>query len=137
MQTKKDDILAYLVELYKELYSHKNLLKMNFKYSIYEVENFLKQMQNMYDPDIGKKLIIEDKISDEILVLKKPDDIRNYLYNNYSKDNLLKKLSLTEFAYLYSIIYSTPLKSNMRKIDALNAIEKYFKGISRAISMKP
>jgi hypothetical protein len=137
MQTKKDDILAYLIELYKELYSHKNLFKMNFKYSIHEVDIFWEQMQAMYDIDIGKKPIIEEKISEEILALKKPDDIRDYLYNNHSKDDLLKKLSLAECSYLYSIIYSLPLKSNMRKKDALNAIEKYFKGISRAISMKP
>lgn len=39
--------------------------------------------------------------------------------------------------YLYEIVYKSPLKSNMRKIDALNSIEKYFNGIERAVSMKP
>jgi hypothetical protein len=136
MQTKKNDMLAYLVEFYKELYSHKNLFKMNFKYSIPEIESFCEQMQDKYDAGIGKKSS-KEKISNDILALKTPDDIRDYLYKNQSKEDLIKKLSLGEFAYLYNTIYSSPLKSYMRKIDALDEIEKYFKGISRAISMKP
>jgi hypothetical protein len=137
MQTKKKDILVYLVELYKDLYSHKDIFKIDFKYSIKEVEIFFEQMQDISHTDINKKQI-EEIIDNNILTLKTPDDIKDYLYNdNQSKDDLLKKLSLSEFAYLYNIIYSSPLKSNMRKIDALNSIEKYFKGISRAISMKP
>jgi hypothetical protein len=137
MQTKKNDMLAYLVEFYKELYSHKNLFKMNFKYSIPEIESFCEQMEDKYDTDIDRKPVPQ-KIGDDILALKTPDDIKSYLFNNnQSKDDLEKNLSLCECAYLYNIIYSSPLKSNMRKKDVLNNIEKYFKGISRAISMKP
>jgi hypothetical protein len=137
MQTKKNEMLSYLVELYKELYSYKNLLKIDFKYSIRDVESFFEQIQDISVTDIDKKPI-KEKVSDDILALKTPDDIENYLYsNNQSKDDLVNKLSLCECAYLYNIIYSSPLKSNMRKMDALNTIDKYFKGISRAISMKP
>jgi hypothetical protein len=137
MQDKKTDILAYLVELYKDLYSHRDLFKTHFKYSIYEVENFYEQMKSISDTGASKK-IKEEKISNDIRALKTPEDIKNFIFNsNQSKDDLLKKLNLVECAYLYDIIYSSPLKSNMRKIDALNIIEKYFNGISRAISMKP
>jgi hypothetical protein len=139
MQTKKTDILACLVDLYKDLYAHKDLFKANFKYSISEVEDFYEQqMEYLFDTNTGKKTHGKEKISNDVIVLKTPDDVKEYLFNNnLSKDDLLKKLSLDEFAYLYKIIYSSPLKSNMRKSDALNTIEKYFNGISRAISMKP
>jgi len=46
MQTKKMDMLAYLVELYKELYTHKDILKIKFKYSVSEVEDLYEQMKD-------------------------------------------------------------------------------------------
>jgi hypothetical protein len=138
MQTKKMDILTYLVELYKNFYAHKGLFKVNFKYSVCEVESFYEQMKNLSDTNISKKPNKEEKINDDILALKTSDDVKKYLFsNNQSKEDLLKKLNLDEFAYLYNIIFSSQLKSSMRKADALTAIEKYFNGLSRAISMKP
>jgi hypothetical protein len=138
MKEEKTDILAYLVELYKNFYSHKDLFKTNFKYSICDVEDFYEQMKSISDNGVRKKTREEGRISNDIIALKTAEDIKNYLFNNnQSKGDILKKLNLDECAYLYNIIYSSPLKSNMRKIDALNTIEKYFNGISRAISMKP
>jgi flagellin-specific chaperone FliS len=142
MQTKRTDILAYLVELYKDFYTHKDLFNVKFKYSIHEIENFYEQIKDISDTGVGEKPCVEGKISEDVMALKTSDDVKEYFSkylsnDNQSKDDLLKKLSLSEFSYLYNIIYSSPLKSNMRKIDALNTIEKYFNGISRAISMKP
>jgi uncharacterized protein YdeI (YjbR/CyaY-like superfamily) len=138
MQTKKTDILASLVAVYKDLYIHKDLFTVDFKYSISEVENFYEQMKASSNTSITEKRHEKGKISDNIMALKTPDDVKEYLSsNNQSKDDFLKKLSHDEFAYLYNIIYSSALKSNMRKIDVLNTIEKYFNSISRAISMKP
>jgi hypothetical protein len=138
MQANKTDILANLVSVYKKLYTHKDLLTVDLKYSINEVEDFYGQMKDSFNISTTKKKHEAGKISDTVLALKTPDDVKDYLSNNnQSKDDLLKNLSLDEFSYLYKIIYSSSLKSNMRKIDALNAIEKYFYGISRAISMRP
>jgi hypothetical protein len=49
------------VELYKELYIHKDLFKVNFKYSLSEVENFYEQMKDLSDTGVGKKICREKK----------------------------------------------------------------------------
>ena len=136
MKTKDREILFYLVDLYKYLYSHKDLFKINFKYSIDDIEDLYKQIENISNETIKNNN--KKKIRDDIFVLKTPDDIKKYLFcNNQLKEDLLEILSLSECSYIYNIIYSSPLKSNMRKIDAINTIEKYFNSISRAVSMKP
>jgi hypothetical protein len=142
MRNKKTGILAYLVELYKEIYKHKDFLKLDFKYSISEVENFYNQTRISSENDNFEKSSKKETIRDDILNLKNVDDVKDYLSKyiangNQSKEDSLKDTSLSEFAYLYKIIYSSPLKPNMRKIDAFKTIEKYFNGISRAVSMKP
>jgi hypothetical protein len=142
MQNKKIDIFAYLVELYKEIYKHKNLLNLDFKYSISEVEDFYTQIKVLSENDDVEKSSKKETIRDDILNLKTADDVKRYFSKyiangNQSKEDLLKDTSLSEFAYLYKIIYSSPLKPNMRKIDAYKTIEKYFNGISRAVSMRP
>jgi hypothetical protein len=142
MQHKRKDILAYLVEVYKDFYIHKDLFRVNFKYSPEDIEDFYKQFQDSVIDGNGKKSHTKETIRSDILALKTADDIKGYLMkyrsgNTFSKDACIRELSLDEFDYLYKIIYESPLKSNMRKIDALNSIEKYFNGISRAVSMKP
>jgi hypothetical protein len=142
MRNKKIDILAYLVELYKEIYNHKDFLKLDFKYSISEVEDFYNQTRISSESDNVEKSNKKETIREDILNLKTADDVKEY-FSKYiangsqSKEDLLKDTSLSEFAYLYKIIYSSQLKPNMRKIDAFKSIEKYFNGISRAVSMKP
>lgn len=142
MGNKKTDILTYLVELYKEVYNHKDLLKLDFKYSMSEVEDFYNQAKISSENDNTEKSSKKETVRDDILALKTADDVKEYLSKyitngNQSKEDLLKDTSLSEFAYLYNIIYSSPLKPNMRKIDAFKTIEKYFNGISRAVAMKP
>ena len=145
MPNQKADILAYLVELYKEIYNHKDFLKLDFKYTISEVEDFYNQTNQRKissENDNVEKLNKKEIIRDDILNLKTVDDVKEYLSKylvngNQSKEELLKDTSLSEFAYLYKIIYSSQLKPNMRKIDAFKTIERYFNGISRAVSMKP
>jgi DNA repair exonuclease SbcCD ATPase subunit len=142
MLNKKIDVLSSLVEIYKDLYAHKDLFNVNFKYSPNEVENFYKQIQPTLKIEDIEKTKEKEGINEDILALKTTDDIKEYFMkwssdDNLSKEDLIKKLSLNEFGYIYTIIFSSPLKSNMRKIDALNAIEKFFTGISRAVSMKP
>jgi hypothetical protein len=142
MRSKKTDILAYLVELYKKFYNHKDFLKIDFKYSISEVEDFYNQAKNLPENDKVEKSGKKETIRDDILNLQTADDVKEYLSKyiangSQSKEDLLKDTSLSEFAYLYKIIYSSQLKPNMRKIDAFKTIEKYFNGISRAVSMKP
>ena len=142
MRHKKTDILAYLVDIYKDFYTHKELFKVDFKYSPDDIEDFYKQFQDSMTEGTDKKSGSKETIRTDILALKTTDDIKVYLTKYRSNDTLLKdvlikELSLDELGYLYEIIYESPLKSNMRKIDALNSIEKYFNGISRAVSMKP
>jgi len=142
MSNKKNDILSYLVNIYKDIYTHKDLFKINFKYPVNEIESVCKEIQDLFETSNIIKSNINQAISEEIQTLKTSDDIKDFLSKYYfngilSKDELINKFSLNDINYLYQIIYLTPLKSNMRKIDALNSIEKYFYGISRAASMKP
>lgn len=142
MSNKKSDILSYLVNFYKDIYTHKDLFKINFKYPVDEIESTCKEIQDLFETDNVIKSKIKQTISDEIQELKTTDDIKDFL-SKYrcngilSKDDLLNKFNLSDFSYLYKIIFLSPLKSNMRKIDAINSIERYFYGISRAVSMKP
>jgi len=142
MKNKKNDILSYLEKIYKDIYIHKDLFNINFKYSVNEIESVCKEIQDLFETDNIIKSNTKQTISEEIQALKTTDDIKDFL-SKYrcngilSKDELVNKFSLNDINYLYQIIYLTPLKSNMRKIDALNSIEKYFYGISRAVSMKP
>jgi hypothetical protein len=142
MQHKKTDILAYLVDVYKDFYTHKELFRLNFKYSPNDIEDFYKQFQDSIADRTGEKSASKEPVRADILALKTVDDVKGYLVKYRSggtlaKDVLIKELNLEEFDYLYEIIYKSPLKSSMRKADALNSIEKYFNGISRAVSMKP
>jgi hypothetical protein len=142
MSDRKSDILSYLVKFYKDIYAHKDLIKINFKYPVNEIESTCKEIQELFENDNIIKSNTEQTISDEIQTLKTPDDIKEFLLKyrfngSLSKDDLLNKFNRNDFNYLYKIIYLSPLKSNIRKEDALNAIERYFYGISRAVSMKP
>jgi len=138
---KEKDMLRYLINLYKDLYNHKDLFSFDFKFSPNEIEEVYKDDKTSFKIDKDKQRNCEI-IGNDILALKTPESVREFMssYNlndKESKDNLIKKLNLQEFAYLYEIIYSSPLKSNMRKIDAFNSIDKYFYGISRADSIRP
>ena len=140
MKNKEQDILRYLIKVYSDFYAHKNLFNIEFKYSPKDLE--LLNGNSQFSSDINKQIEKKESISEDILALKTPDDVKEYISKYYTdtmhtKDELMNKLNLKEFDYLYKVIYSTPLKSNMRKVDALNSIEKYFYGISRAISIKP
>jgi hypothetical protein len=130
------------VEVYKKVYEHKDFLKLDFKYSTSEVENFYNEIEVSSENNNVERANKKETIRADILNLKTVDDVKGYFSkyisnDNQSKENLIKDTSLSEFAYLYNIIYSSPLKPNMRKIDALKTIEKYFNGISRAVAMKP
>jgi hypothetical protein len=143
MVNKEIDVLTSLVNIYKNVYTHKELLNLNLKYSQNEIEDFYQQMRTSIETKNAKKSDgKKEVISEDVLALKTPDDVKEYFMkyqsgSDRSNNSLIEKLSLTEFDYIYNIIYSSPLKSGKRKIDALNSIEKYFNGIARAISMKP
>jgi hypothetical protein len=132
------DILTHLTEVYKNLYVHKDIFKVNFKYSPDDIEDFYKKIQNLIEEKIVKKSVLKKTIRADIIALKTADDVKGYLYqaNDTINDTLIKEFSFDEYACLYEIVYKSPLKSKKKK-DALNAIKKYFHGIERAVSLKP
>jgi hypothetical protein len=135
MRSSEVDMLAYLVDMYKDFYIHKDLFNKKFKYSINDIDEFLNQIKNVTPISMGS--VSKEIVRDDILALKTPDDVKRYLEKVDQKNNSLKELSLNELGHLYKILYYSPIKSNMRKFDVLNSIERYFAGISRAVSMKP
>jgi hypothetical protein len=127
---------ALLKEIKDYIYKIHNFDDMDSKYnkqslnttSFDDIEDFYKQFQDSTTDGKGEKPNTKKAIRSDILVLKTPDDIKAFLMKyrsggTFSKDALIKELSLNEFGYLYKIIYKSPLKSHMRKIDAFNSIE--------------
>jgi hypothetical protein len=62
-------------------------------------ESFYEQIKDISDTGAGEKPCTEGKISEDVMALKTPDDVKEYLSkylsnDNLSKDDLLKKLSL-------------------------------------------
>jgi hypothetical protein len=111
MRNKKIDILSYLVEIYKDFYTHKDLFKTNFKYAPNEIESFYKEMQMSFENGNIVKSDTKETISDDIQALKTADDVKEFLSkyysnNGFSKDDLIKNLSLKEFDYLYNSCYA-------------------------------
>ena len=77
-----------------------------------------------------------------IFLIKTEDEVREYynknlMCNNDNQKECLKKISAKELKHLYNVLYSTPARTSIRKIDILRLIKMYFDGIDRALSMKP
>lgn len=148
MSSKKNEIIQSLFSFYKQMYDSKDLFnKSYFKYSPDQVFKELKNeltnvsIDNLKNTEVSKNLILRE----EIASLKDEKDVKHYFKNNafYSSDetdireNILKNFSTEELKYIYNILYSSPLRSKVRKTDILIAIEKYFDSMDRVRSMKP
>ncbi|MGG1654372.1 hypothetical protein ACIFOF_24740 [Paenibacillus sp. NRS-1780] len=148
MSSKKNEIIQALFSLYKDMYDAKNLFnKAYFKYSPDQVFKELKEeladvsIDTSKNADVSKSSVLRD----EILSLKDEMDVMNYakktfVYSNDdidTRDNILKSFSTEELKHMYNILYSSPLRSKVRKTDILTAIEKYFDSMDRVRSMKP
>jgi hypothetical protein len=106
MRNERIDILSYLVEIYKDFYTHKDLFKTNFKYAPNEIENFYEEMQTSFEAGHIVKSDTKETMSDDVRALKTADDVKEFLSkyysdNGFSKDDLIKNLSLKEFDYLF------------------------------------
>jgi len=142
MKKKEDEILNNLAKMYKDLYLSKHLFsKEYFKYSPEEVEEVcINRIDYMPNEIKAKK-----EIRNDILLIVDAAGVKKFFLENLqynreaddSKDECLKNISSEELKYLYSKIYSTPIKKNVRKQDILKSIEKYFASIERAMIMKP
>jgi len=78
----------------------------------------------------------------DVLLIKTEDEVKEYynknlICNNEDQKECLKKISTKELKHLHGVLYSTPVRSSIRKIDILRLIKMYFDGIDRALSMKP
>jgi hypothetical protein len=146
--SKKNEVIQALFSLYKDMYDAKSLFnKSYFKYTPDQVFKELKNeltdtiADSSKDVEISKSLVIRD----EILSLKNEMDVLNFMKKNFiydnnavdARENLLKSYSTEELKHMYNILYSSPLRSKVRKSDVLTTIEKYFDSMDRIRSMKP
>jgi len=144
MVNKKEiDILQSLLKIYKEMYLSKELFnKNNLKYTPEEVENVINNLSVEQKPTSQRN---QNVIRESILSIVTADEVKTFYLENLSydhsdsksKEECLKNISVDELKYLYSILYSSPVRKTIRKIDLLDLIEKYFDSIDRAFSMKP
>lgn len=142
-KNKEKEIIKNLLNLYNDMYKSKKLFNSSyFKYEPEEVEALFKSILYSEDNLTEAKT---PKVSESVLSLKTDEEVRNFynlnLKHNYNSEldrkNCLSKISLNDLKYLYSILYSTPVRSNASKNELLNLIEKYFSRIDRAMVMKP
>lgn len=143
MNKKEKDILQSLLKIYKEMYLSKELFnKNNLKYTPEEVENVINNLSVEQKPTSQRN---QNAIRESILSIVTADEVKSFYLENLlydhsdskSKEECLKNISVDELKYLYSILYSSPVRTTIRKKDLLDLIEKYFDSIDRAFSMKP
>jgi hypothetical protein len=143
MNNKEKSVLQSLLKFYVDMYASKDLFnKIYFKYSPQDVENVINSLQNekKLSPKRDRK-----PIGELISSIKLENEVESYYSENLqynrndkkAKEDCLKKITLDEFKYLYNILYTTPLRKNIRKSELLDLIEKYFASIDRAHSLKP
>jgi hypothetical protein len=144
MNNKEQNILQSLLKLYVDMYPSKELFnKVYFKHSPQDVENTIISLQEEKKPSPNTK---RKKTTREVIAsIHSEDQVHSYYLQNLqydrndrkSKESCLKKITLEELKHLYSILYTSPLKSSLRKSDVLDLIERYFSSIDRARSLKP
>ena len=142
LSQKELSVLQDICRLYEEMYAHREIFEK--KYFKYEIEELRKILDKLTFED-HKKSVNKKGIRNSILALHSTNEVRNFYekYLNYdhssqeAKKKCIKSITLQELTYLYNIIYSSPLRSNVRKNEVLDLIEKYFEGIDRALNMKP
>lgn len=143
MKQKEQNLLRNFLELYTELYVVKDLYKEKyFKYTPEEAQILVDGIicERDKQPTISK-----NELRQEIKNISTEEEVKNYFYNHLmfdrsnseEKNACLNQISTNELKYLYAILYSTPVKSKIRKVELLDAIEKYFASIDRALSMRP
>jgi hypothetical protein len=144
MNSKEQNILQSLLKLYVDMYSSKELFnKLYFKHSPQDVENTIISLQEEKNPSPNTKR--KKTLKEAIFSIHSEDQVHSYYLQNLqydrndskSKELCLKKITLEELKHLYYILYTSPLKRNLRKSDVLDLIERYFASINRARSLKP
>lgn len=143
MNKKEQDILQTILKLYCDLYPSREIFNKNyFKFTPEELENVIKNLHEEQKPNLQKN---QNGISESILSIKTVGEVKSFYLENLrydrsdskSKEECLKNITGEELKYLYSILYSSPIRTKIRKVELLDLIEKYFDSIDRAFSMKP
>jgi hypothetical protein len=144
MNNKEQNILQSLLKLYVDMYPSKELFnKLYFKHSPQDVENTILSLQEEKKPTPNTKR--KKTLKAAISSIHSEDQVHSYYLQNLqydrndnkSKELCLKKITLEELKHLYSILYTSPLRSGLRKSDVLDLIARYFASIDRARSLKP
>ncbi|MFT8323625.1 MAG: hypothetical protein ABF649_22490 [Bacillus sp. (in: firmicutes)] len=143
MNKREQEILQSLLKLYIDMYPSKNLFnKTYFKYTPEDIKKVFSLIISENQESSQKN---RNRIRESILSINTEDEVKNFylenlLYNQSDikfKEECLKRISLDELKHLYSILFSSPLRTNIRKNELLDLIRSHFDSIDRAKSMKP
>lgn len=144
MNQKQKTALNKLLSLYTELYPSKDVFKNNlFPYTPDELSEIIKGINDVEDanPKRPRSLIRED-----IQHIESVEQVQEYVsklgllngtYETIEDNKAALALTLAEYKHLYSILYTTPIGSKVKKDVLINLIVKYFDGIQRAHALKP
>lgn len=144
MNQKQKTVLRKLLFLYTELYPANGIFKSNFfTYTPEEVADIIQEIENLEEMPQKKSIGF---IRDDILKITSIEQVRDYIskldllngkYETLTENKAATAVTLAEYKYLYSILYTTPINSKIKKEILINHIVKYFDGIDRAHSLKP
>lgn len=143
MKKKERDILQDLLKLYTDMYPSKELFnKAYFKYAPEEMAKIIDDFLTIKEvtPQQGRNVVRES-----IQSIQTVEEVGKFYLENLqfdssdekSKEECLKSISLNELKHLYNILFSSPIRANIRKNELLELIRNYFESIDRALSMKP
>ncbi|EHL15321.1 hypothetical protein HMPREF9630_00690 [Peptoanaerobacter stomatis] len=135
---KNIHILNDLIDIYKKLLPHKDILdlKKSFKYNEDQVDSVLSYFKNMNPSDT--KTASQNKKKSNLPELNSRKDVEEYYLKNMihdksdkkSKQKIIDNYYLEDLRKLYFLIFSSNSKD--KKIIILEKLEQYFENISRA-----
>lgn len=143
MKQKEQSLLQNFLELYTELYEVKHIYKE--KYFKYTPEDAKALIENIIQEADRLPRSPGNEIRQEIKDISTEDEVKKYFYkylvydrnNPEEKERILNQINTTELKRLYTILYSTPVKTKIRKAELMDFIGNYFASIDRALSMRP
>lgn len=144
MNKEQKQALSKLLNLYTELYPCKDIFKSKlfpytpdelsciFAFDVPTEKNLCEKHSNSIREDV-KALQTVEQVKDYILSLELLDG----KYETLAENKLASELTIADYKYIYSILYTSPVSSKIKKETLIGYIVKYFKGIERAQALKP
>ena len=143
MTREERTALDRLLSLYFELYPCREVFKAKlFPYTPEELSCIFSSSQE--ESKLTKDCSVV--LREDVQKLKTIEQVKEFCsnlelldgtYDTLAENRAASELTVSDYKYIYSILYSTPIKGKVKKEVLVGHIVKYFKGIDRAQALKP